>query len=505
MSIDLNLPLEVNRPREYPNITNPRLIDGEIIVNYSDDEYDTLRFDATTGVLIGQQSSDNPMRLRNKSEEVAVKFFRIWFGHKDWTKADWRYLQDDTKYQFDDGKSAKAKADELNKESADADAPWRFMVKSHTVMSPNHKWREWMQARFDSGEYAPLPWADEPWYNKDHFAHNGIADPFKVAFVESIVNGAEDKMTVLNPGRYLERFYSDHLNPQEIAAWAAKADSESELGFAVTGDEMVDIYVNGGIDSCMKYAEDSPQFPLGVHPVRAYAAGDLQLAYLKRRDKLVARALVWPEHKRVGRIYGDSERLKNALAAEGYTFTDGDRNTFDGAKLKRIEVDGEIVMPYLDWQMGANEVGDGEHLVITGNRNARATYKGQTTNGTASGRVIHICGHNGCRTRMEESAGFYNSATGRQMCASCADATLVTCVLTHENYPLEGHPSAHMVQVMSRDGVTPFPGFRGGWIRRESVRSGYGDNRYVLIDNIVYPMSETEQVGRNRRPLPALA
>jgi len=503
--IDINLPLETNQPRSYPTdtLSNPRL-DGDIIsIQYSTYAGDRLQFHAATGIQVGVES-DNPLRLRNKSDEVAVKFFRIFFGHKDWTKEDWRYLQDDSQYQFDDGKAANEKAKALNAESAAAEAPWRFMVKSHTVMSPNHKWREWMQSRFDSGEYTPMPWKDEPWYNKDHFAHAGIVDPFKVAFVESAVAGAEDKIMVLNPGRYLERFYSDHLNAQEIATWASRADSEAELCFAATPEEIVDIYVNGGVDSCMKYPADSSNFPLGIQPTSVYGAGDLQLAYLKRRGKIVARGLVWPERKTIGRIYGDAERLNNRLAAEGYTVTKGtDRSVFEGARMLRIEVSGEIVMPYLDWSMGANDSKDGQHLIITGNANGRAKYKGQTTNGTASGRAIQICGHNGCRTMLNENTGsWYNSATGRSMCAPCADATLHRCVCSQELFPLtDRQGTTIMMQVMSRDGVTPFPGFRGGY-----VNPSYMNSHYRRINDIVYPISETRVVpGRTRvyEPLPA--
>ena len=483
MPIDLSLELEVNKARECPNIRNPCL-DGNLIT--IDTDNGTYTFHADTGVRVGQESNDNPLRLRNKSAEVAVKLFQIWFGHKDWPKSDWRYLQDDSLYQFDNGKAANEKAKALNAESTGADAPWKFMVKSHTIMSPNHEWRSWMQARIDNAEYALMPWKDEPWYNADHFAHAAMTDPFKVAFVESATKGAEDVMTVLNPGRYLERFYSDHLNAQQIAAWAAKADSEAELCFAVTPEEIEDIYVNGGIDSCMKYPGDSHNFPLGIQPTRAYGAGDLQLAYLKRRGKIVGRALVWPEKKVIGRIYGDFERLKNRLVGEGYEYEEGNKRAFDGAKLLRIEIGGEVVLPYLDWSMGVRDMGD--HLMIC---SSSMTWKGQTTNGTASGRSILICGHEGCRTVITDDGGFYNSQTGRQMCAPCADATLVRCMVGGGNYPMTSRGGdVQMQQIMRRDGQTPYPGFRGGYVHVDNLANGRPNANYIRINNVVYPTSE---------------
>lgn len=493
MPINIELALECSRSGTYPNLSNPRVEGDDIVVQYTTDEYDVIRFNPVTGVQRGHENSDNPNRLRNKSEEKAITYYRIWFGHKDWTKADWRYLQDDSKYQFDDGKSAAARSKELNKELADAGAPWKFMVKTHTVMSPNHKWREWMQERFATGEYGDVPWKDEPWYIKDHFAHLGIADPFKIAFVESAVAGAEDRMTVLNPGRYLERFYSDHLSAQDIAMWAARADSECELAFAMSPDEIEEIYTSGGIDSCMKYKADSDHFPLGVQPTRIYGAGDLALAHLRRRGKLIARALVWPDRKVVGRVYGDSERMVNALVAEGYAKPTQRSNTFDGAKMLRIEIGGEIVMPYLDWSMTADDAGD--HLVI---RDAgMGKYRGQTTNGTASGRSIQVCGHNGCRTVIAEGNGFYNAGTGRTICGPCADSTLVRCVASNSLFPTEGRGAVAMLQVMRRDG-TPYPGFRGGYIHPDYARTG--DYPYRLVDGVAYPATEVERVsGSGRR------
>jgi hypothetical protein len=507
MPIDLTQPLEVNKSRDYPNLSNPRIEGDLIIVQHSARDRDILQFHAATGVYVGHEASDQPLRLRNKAAEVAHKIFQIWFGHSDWAKGDWRYLQDDAMYQFDNGKDANAKAKALNAESVEAAAPWKFMVKSHTVMSPDHKWREWMQARFESGEYTAMPWKDEPWYNQDHFAHAAMSDPFKVAFVESAVKGAEDSMTVLNPGRYLERFYSEHLNAQEIAAWAAKADSEAELCFATTPDEIEDVYVNGGIDSCMKYAGDSSSFPLGVQPTRIYGAGDLALAYLKRRGKIVGRALVWPDRKVVGRIYGDKERLQNRLTAEGYTFVDGDRTVFEGARMLRIEIEGEIVLPYLDWSMGADDSDDGQHLIIRSNSNGRAKYRGQTQNGTASGRAIHICGHEGCRTRMNEDAGFYNAYTGRNMCGPCADTILARCCISGSNYPMTDRIGQQiMLQIMSRDGVTPFPGFRGGYVHTDNISNGSANGMYRRINNVVYPATETRirpGTARTYEPIPA--
>lgn len=503
MPINIELPLECNRPT-YTNLRDARIVGPNIEVTYG--TYgDVAAFNAETGIYVGHETeNDNPVRIREKSAEVAVKQFKIFFGHKDWGKKDWRFLMDESLYLFTDPKLAKAKADELNAESASAGAPWKFMVKSNTIMSANHAWRSWMEARFESGEYQPVPWSNEPWYNKDHFCHTSLADPFKVAFCESVVAGVEDKMVVTNPGRYLERFYSETLSAKEIAVWAAKADSEAELCFATTEADIEYVYTESGISSCMNYKADNPCFPLGIHPTRAYASGDLQLAYLKRRNKIVARALVWPDKLVVGRIYGDEERLKTRLQAEGYTYKASDPTVFHGAKLLRIEVEGVVVLPYLDWNMGADDhpTDPGFLVMVDKNQKPRPKYAGQTQNGTATGESIRICGHNGCRTRLVgEYDGLYNSQSGRQMCFTCADAVMVRCVVNNQYYD---RTSTNYVvsQILDRNDQ-PVAGYRGGWVSHNSVRDY---PRVRLIGDKVYLATETEAVpGRARlfRPIAA--
>jgi hypothetical protein len=98
-------------------------------------------------------------------------------------------------------------------------------------------------------------------------------------------------------------------------------------------------------------------FDSSIHPCRIYAAGDLAVAYMVRKDEITARALVWPEKKIYGRIYGDETRLLDLLDTAGYR-----EGSLNGARMLRIPDSGGFVCPYIDGVMSAED--SGEFLII---------------------------------------------------------------------------------------------------------------------------------------------
>jgi hypothetical protein len=102
------------------------------------------------------------------------------------------------------------------------------------------------------------------------------------------------------------------------------------------------------------------------HPVSVYAAGDLHLAYLEQQDgEITARALVWPERRKVGRTYGDTTTLLTKLLELGYEKPEN-YDAIKGARLLKIPYRQGYIMPFLDacgcdysdagefWIMGLN-------------------------------------------------------------------------------------------------------------------------------------------------------
>lgn len=222
----------------------------------------------------------------------------------------------------------------------------------------------------------PVPWSYEP--IEDHFArlvweedtNLGRKVPM-VRYYASEEHGEIRKSTPMKPGRYLQRFYPS-LDGETIREWVTLIDKAVEVRFAVTADEIERVYLCGP-SSCMSHKPDD--YDSFIHPVRVYGDSDLQLAYLSFAEptsagfKASARALVWPEKKRYGRIYGDTHRMKTALEAAGYT-----SGNLRGAKIKRIVdeyEDDNLVVPYIDGDGSVEDCGD--YLKIGGNLCADST------------------------------------------------------------------------------------------------------------------------------------
>lgn len=254
------------------------------------------------------------------------------------------------------------------------DNPLKARLSWHVWKDANWRFRE--KCRFSTGEYTPLPWTDlEPIV--DHFAHVSTEDGTKIAFTEDDTKGQVDRQTRMKPGRYLAKFYP-HLSQPDIQAMAVALDKAIGVRFVETADDMERVYTNGP-NSCM--AHSASDYSSHMHPVRVYAAGDLQVAYLSALDitdanfRASARCLVWPARKRYGRIYGDEARLAAALRDLGY-----EAGQLTGARLLKVEDENECdryVMPYID---GAGRVDDrGSYFVI----DASGSTNASNTNGLA--------------------------------------------------------------------------------------------------------------------------
>jgi hypothetical protein len=180
-----------------------------------------------------------------------------------------------------------------------------------------------------------------------HYPHIDPSCPNKMRFFNSIADGRKGKRTSMRIGRYLTKHFGKSIGnegavlqeQQRIIYETAPVD----VLFASTEDDIENVYMNGP-RSCMSKKVSNMQ--VNQHPVRMYCAGDLQVAYILGQDgeKPGARAVVWPEHKKYVRIYGDMARLKRGLETLGYTRTDG----FDGAKIKRVEYSNTFIVPYVD-------------------------------------------------------------------------------------------------------------------------------------------------------------
>jgi len=304
-------------------------------------------------------------------------------------------------------------------------------------------WREREEQRLLDGTYQRVPWdldsdADYrarrfelkwAWCHasrkpeaQHHYAHVSRKVPGNIAFTESDEKGARDIQTSMKIGRYLARFYD--LSDNDVKLYANEFIAQFgaiNLNFATTADEFERVYVNGP-RSCM--AHEADYFRSSCHPVRVYAAGDIQLAYLTASSEdetaISGRVLVWPERKIYSRIYGDEQKLAKLLEAQGYH-----RGDLSGARLRRIECRGAFVMPYVDGPQQARDEGDYLVLDEDGELNC------DNTNGLSSenGEECYCCGG-----RFDRDDLYSVNGCDGLLCESCESENTYYCQYNEETY-----------------------------------------------------------------------
>ena len=233
-------------------------------------------------------------------------------------------------------------------------------------------WREREELRLVNGFYRPVPWDFPP--PDGHYPHISKEDPKMVAFTENPQKGERDVQTRMRPGRYLQRFHP-HLSPKQVAFYAEwfstgqKPLAEVE-GVLQINSDFVFAY-KFGPSSCMK----------DMDCVRVYDAGDLKIAYVEYGAEIISRALVWPDRKVYGRIYPEppsykeGEDLQRRLRDLGYQAIEESEEGFEGARILKIEEEGNYIMPYIDRGYGVKDAGD--HWTMS----LRPDYSCQETSG----------------------------------------------------------------------------------------------------------------------------
>lgn len=309
----------------------------------------------------------------------------------------------------------------------------------------NDSWRVREANRFDSGEYRPLPAiiSNADWFvnseaDKNHFAHRANSDPAKVAFTESAEKGMDDRQTVIPINRYLARYFGDKLRSEEIAKLSALYTSpEYALTIGNDAESFRFAYSRQDVksessfySSCMRYA--ASDFGTPCHPAEAYAAGDLAIAYITSPDdseKVLARAVIWPEKMQFVRVYGVDETIRVALVdileSRGYERADDWR----GARIRAIEFDNKLVVPYIDGDITSLEYDDDDDVMTV---SRHGNVDGSSTRGWAhstSGRVT--CEHCGDRVCEDDTRHVGNEL----WCDSCVSDSAIYCEYNEEYFP----------------------------------------------------------------------
>ena len=276
-----------------------------------------------------------------------------------------------------------------------------------------------------------------------HFVHLSQSDERKLAFTESDLKGEKDKQRTISPMSYITR-HIPHAWPDQIQDLFIEAMGglDIQLQFAKTREEFVEIYTecdsSREVGSCMSHPtknyESDP-----VHPVEVYAAGDLQLCYIRENGdtgKIWGRCLVWPEQKTWGRIYSTNASLmRKALRAAGYESGEC-TDSLIGAKLNLIwddEDSNRIVMPYIDYTFRAQYDHDSGLLTIAGRD---GNIEAETTNGLAYLDSANRYSCDRCGDSVHEDDSFYLESRDETWCRYCYENFAFHCDGCREDYDM---------------------------------------------------------------------
>lgn len=161
--------------------------------------------------------------------------------------------------------------------------------------------------------------------------------------------------------------------------------------------------------SCMRHDD------WRIHPTRVYATESWELHYLTNEEgDIGARALVCKDDDTYSYIYASCEDagdvLKEKLEDLGFTDVEDAHNPFDGAKLLKIEGNGGLVAPYIDYHCDVKDCGD--YLQIT---YGCADYSFSSTSGYFDCEVYCEC--SSCCHQISED-GIY-CVDGEIYCENC--------------------------------------------------------------------------------------
>ena len=335
------------------------------------------------------------------------------------------------------------------------------------------RYRNHMMARYQYGEWKiPQIFLDDPELNcmyfnehefdkeatdgsgrdylnmhQRHWVHVSVhpEKPDMIAYTRTLKDGMRDRQVRVKLGRYLAQTFADKLSDQKIAQLVARHNEHQceklHWHIAMTPTRIETVYRRGP-NSCMsksrRYYDRDIECIHDAHPTSIYGAGDLGVAFLRRDGRITARALVWPERKVYGRVYGDADRLLRALHEAGYQseydhrkavkdaggdqFVDGG---FNGARLLKLDMDGVLVAPYMDEDYGIQHLHSNVAYANSGFAMMTMRYDDacNMTNGL-SGEVGEPCTDCGDRTQEDEQHHIYN---GDMICEHCRDNEYFYC------------------------------------------------------------------------------
>jgi hypothetical protein len=255
----------------------------------------------------------------------------------------------------------------------------------------------------------------------EQFLHVSREDATKVAYTPDAEKGRRDIQVRTTIGRYAKKFnpdMGDDLVRKLSAAYTLKYVPPKVL-FALTEDEIEEVYETAAFGSCMKIGNG--HIRTDVHPTRCYASGDFAVAYFLNADgKPAARAVCALNEEsnpaaggEYTRIYGDSDRMTKLLHDAGFT---NDSDAYSNKRLLKLtDSTGEYIAPYVDGDY-CDVDDDGDYWVFSSS--------GEHNVQQASGYIKpdeDSAQCNRCGDTCDEEDLTYIESEGQDVCQGCLD------------------------------------------------------------------------------------
>lgn len=193
----------------------------------------------------------------------------------------------------------------------------------------------------------------EDWYEGGHFPHFSDSHPgvVRVHDPKKATYSLSADFLSAKPGRFLKKHFP-HLKANEIADISARTIEEStpsEFGIATTPDDIQTVYETGP-KSCMagpihKLSPAADWSDPKIHPARAFGAGDLAVAFLRRGSRVTARSLIRPSTQVYNTIYGNKVALDLRLKSLGYSCAEMNDRRWEGSRLLAIPYPNLSIVP----------------------------------------------------------------------------------------------------------------------------------------------------------------
>ena len=333
-----------------------------------------------------------------------------------------------------------------------------------------------------------------------HFVHVSVHPdkPDMIAYTRSLKDGMRDRQVRVKLGRYLAQHFGDKLSPQKIAQLVAQHNENQceklRWHIAMT-PKRIEVVYRKGPNSCMskprRYYDCDIDRIHDAHPTSIYGAGDLGVAFLRRDGRITARALVWPERKVYGRIYGDEARLHRALDEAGYEseydhrkavrdaggdpYVDGG---FNGARLLKLDMDGVLVAPYMDGDYGIQYLHSNVAHANSGFAMMTMNYDDSCsmTNGL-SAENGYPCSECGDTTPPDEMRSTHD---GESVCESCSDQFYFYCEDSDELYHIDDAVHTYDGRVISQEA------YEDGYFTCEDTDEVYPNDMQVVTHDHKY-------------------